>query len=50
MGSDARSVERVYVNGELVVIDGHLVAADEAEVAERTQTAARTLRERAGLA
>lgn len=50
MGSHGRSVDRVYVGGKLVVVDGHLVATDEAEVAERTQTAARTLRERAGLA
>lgn len=49
MGANARSVDRVYVNGALVVLDGHLVAADEAAVAERARTAARVLRERAGL-
>ena len=49
MGVNARAVDRVYVNGELVVTDGHLVHGDEAEVAERASAAARTLRERAGL-
>ena len=50
MGANARSVDRVYVNGALVVADGRLTAADEADVAERTNRAALTLRERAGLA
>jgi 5-methylthioadenosine/S-adenosylhomocysteine deaminase len=49
MGANARTVDRVYVNGALVVADGQLVSADEADVAERANRAARTLRERAGI-
>jgi 5-methylthioadenosine/S-adenosylhomocysteine deaminase len=41
-------VERVYVDGRLVVDDGHLVTADEAEVRARSAAAAAGLAARAG--